>query len=135
RTAKSEKTLHISKSSSSLLCPSFADSPQNKSKRPEPGFPGFNLRETNFSHYLWEILNTSQLLASMEKPSQESMTAALFLYMPLDPTLCLPRLKIDNQQSTPRPEHMSNCGEYLTHESIRQMGHHQTTDNQVQRVV
>jgi len=89
----------MSKSFSSLLCPSCADSPQNKSKRPEPGLSSFNLRETNFLHHKWESLDTTQLFTSMENPSQESMTAALLLYMPLDPTLSLPGLKIEDEQT------------------------------------
>src|SRR6266567_7214597 len=125
----------MSKSFSSPLCPSCADSPQNKSKRPEPGLSSFNLRETNFLHHKWESLDTTQLFTSMENPSQESMTAALLLYMPLDPTLSLPGLKIDNQQATPWVEHASNFGESLTLEFIRQMVHHQTTENHVERVV
>ncbi len=61
--------------------------------------------------------------------------AALLLQMSFVCFPGLPRLKIEDEQATPWLEHTSNFGESLTLEFIRQMVHHQTTENHVERVV
>src|SRR5437660_8462260 len=61
--------------------------------------------------------------------------AALLLRMSFVCSLCLPGLKIEDEQATPRLEHASNFGESLTLEFLRQMVHHQTTEYDIERVV
>src|SRR5205823_3859102 len=61
--------------------------------------------------------------------------AALLLQMSLVCSLGLPRLKIEDEQVTSWLEHASNFGESLTLEFLRQMVHHQTTENDIERVV
>src|SRR6266566_7114377 len=65
------------------------------------------------------------------------MTAQL-LHMSLDPTLvtlAVPALHIKNEQATSRLEHASNFSKSLPLEFPRQMVHHQTAENHVERVV
>src|SRR6266496_869992 len=61
--------------------------------------------------------------------------ATLLLHMSIVCSLGLPRLKIEDEQATPWLEHASNFGESLTLEFLRQMVHHQTTENDIERVV
>src|SRR5438876_168972 len=61
--------------------------------------------------------------------------AALLLHMSFVCSLGLSRLKIEDEQATPRLEHASNFGESLTLEFLRQMVHHQTTEYYIERVV